>query len=99
MLVAPGVRYRLNFAARTQELVSGGLPLIAVLAADGKGKPLAQTKPLSQGTNNWQNLTLEFTALPDAQAITVALQREGCNNRTCPMFGRMWLDSFSIEKL
>jgi hypothetical protein len=99
VLVAPGTRYRLNFAARTQELVSGGLPVIAVFEAGAKDKSLAQTKPLPQGTNGWQNFTLEFAAPSGAQAINIALQREGCKSRTCPMFGRLWLDNFSLEKL
>ena len=99
VLVAPGTRYRLNFAARTQELVSGGLPLIAVFEAGAKDKSLAQSKPLPQGTNGWQNLTLEFAAPSGAQAVNIALQREGCKSRTCPMFGRLWLDNFSLEKL
>lgn len=100
VLVEPNARYRLRFSVRTEELVSGGLPFIAVMDAGGKdSRLLAQSAPFPPKTSAWQDESVEFTTGKDAQAIVVALQRESCSSNPCPIFGRVWLDDFSLQKL
>jgi tetratricopeptide (TPR) repeat protein len=100
ILVEPGMRYRLSFAARTEEVLTGGLPLLIVAdssAADGR--TLAQSKPLPQGTTGWQIYETEFTATAKTEAVIIRVQRQHCGMSTCPMYGRIWLDDFSLQKL
>lgn len=100
VLVEPGARYRLTFSARTQEIVSGGLPLISVSDANSPdAKILGQTKSLPSGKSDWQDYSLEFTTNSATNAVQISLQRQGCDTDPCPIFGHVWLDGFSLKKL
>ena len=98
LLVEPARHYKINFAVRSQEIVSGGLPLIAVTDAS-VNKRLGQSPPLSKGTTGWNVVSFEFTTQPTTNAVVLSVQREGCSAPPCPIFGVLSLDSFSIEQL
>ncbi|MGH9943871.1 MAG: tetratricopeptide repeat protein [Pyrinomonadaceae bacterium] len=100
--VNPGARYRLEFRACTQDLVSAGLPLVTVAGAggrDGVAAFLAQSAPLPEGTTGWRSYAVSFTAPPDSGAVVVALGRQSCPSPLCPIFGSTWLDEFSLREL
>jgi hypothetical protein len=98
ILLEPSRRYRLNFASRSQDVVTGGLPLVVVSdAADSKR--LGQSTPLAKGSSDWQSFSFEFTTAPATTAVMVSLQREACTTSPCPIFGSISLDSFSVEQL
>jgi tetratricopeptide (TPR) repeat protein len=99
ILLAPATHYRINFAARSQEVVTGGLPYLAVSDASGDLKRLGQSVPLAKGTTNWQPYSFEFTTTSSSSAVVLSLQRENCSTSPCPIFGSVSLDSFSIEQL
>jgi Tfp pilus assembly protein PilF len=99
VLVEPKARYRLSFAARTQQLVTAGLPVILVIDAHGKGQVLAQSPPMPSGTSEWQDYSLEFATGEAIEAVHLSLRREQCSGEPCPIIGRLWLDSFSLQKL
>ena len=100
MLVEPGARYRLSFHARTESVKTGGPPVVVVSDASADdARVLAQSKPLPQGTTGWQEYEVELTAAPKTEAVLVGLRRENCDANPCPMFGRVWLDDFSLRKL
>lgn len=95
VLIEPNKHYRLSFAARTKELVSGGLPEVVVLS-DFEGQVLAAAD-LPQGTNSWQNYTLEFTAPATKEVVYLVIRRKSCPVLSCPAFGTAWFDAFSIK--
>ncbi len=97
--VASATRYKINFAARSQDIVTGGLPLVTVNDASGDAKRLGQSAPLAKTDSNWQPFSFEFTTLPSTTAVALSLQRENCTTSPCPIFGSISLDSFSIEQL
>jgi hypothetical protein len=99
ILVEPAKRYRINFASRSQELVTGGLPLITATDASGDQKRLGQSPVLSKGTSDWQVYSFELTTTPQTGAVLLSLQRENCTTSPCPIFGSILLDSFSLEQL
>lgn len=99
ILVKPSTRYRLNFAARTQEIVTGGLPFAVVSDSAGSRKRLAESPVLAQKSTDWQIVSFDFQTEPETDAITVSIQRKNCTTSPCPIFGSIWLDSFSIEEL
>lgn len=99
LLVEPSRHYRINFAARSQDIVSGGLPIVTVADATGDHKLLGQSPPLSKGTTNWNVVSFNFTAQPTTNAVLLSIRREGCATSPCPIFGAISLDSFSIEQL
>lgn len=96
--VEPGARYRLAFAARTKELVTGGPPFVEVASAAKPGETLTESSSLPESTDGWRDSSLEFTA-PTAGAVRVALRRRPCASAPCPAFGAVWLDAFELRRL
>ena len=99
LLVEPSKRYQINFASRSEDVVTGGLPMVVVTDANAERKRLGQSAPLDQGTGSWRLNAFEFTAGATTTAVTVSLQRQNCSTSPCPMFGSISLDSFSVAKL
>ena len=98
VLVEPNNRYQLHFAARTESIVSGGLPLVAVVDAGNK-EILGQTNAFPESVSNWQDYSIDFNSKETTSAILISLQRQRCSESPCPIFGRLWLDNFSLKKL
>ena len=98
IVVSPGQRYRLSFALKTKDLVTGGPPRIVLTDATNE-QILATSETFPQSTGSWHQLTIEFTTAPAAEAIVVSLKRENCASSPCPIFGAIWLDEFALQKL
>jgi hypothetical protein len=98
ILVEPNTRYRLSFAARTNELVTGGPPLISVEDVADSSRELTHSASFER-TTPWKDYTVEFTTGRESQAVLVAVRRQNCSNSPCPVFGSLWLDDFSLQKL
>jgi hypothetical protein len=99
LMVEPAVHYKLTFAARAQNVVTGGPPFVTVTEPNGERRQLVRSGPLSPGTGGWQTSTLEFSTRPASEAIVIALQREACTSSPCPIFGSLNLDSFALERV
>jgi Tfp pilus assembly protein PilF len=98
VLVKPNTRYYLKFAARTQDVVTGGPPLVTLIdASSSDRRVLAQSPSLQQGTSVWQDYIVEFTTPPATEAVTINIIRVTCPGSVCPIFGRVWLDDFSLH--
>lgn len=100
VLAEKNARYRLRFAARVKEVVSGGTLQVSVLdmSEAGGNRQLAQALTLPQGSGGWQEYTLDFTTGASTEAVLISLQRAQCSSQPCPIFGSLWLDDFSIQK-
>jgi tetratricopeptide (TPR) repeat protein len=94
----PIVRYKLNFAARTNDIVTGG-PLQLVIKDSNGQQVLGRSAPLPAKTGGWQTFSVEFATGAASQAIVISLQREACTSSPCPIFGVVNLDGFSLERL
>lgn len=99
ILLEPAKHYRIHFAGRSQDIVTGGLPLLVVSDAGGEKKQLGASPPLAKGTSEWSQYSFEFTTTPTTAAVLLSLQRESCTTSPCPIFGAISLDSFSVELL
>jgi len=102
VLVEPNARYKLSFAARTEDVVTGGLPVLTATAQGREADTLLPVQSLSlpQGTSEWQENSMEFATGNTTKAILISLRRLKCSaNGPCPAFGRVWLDDFSLRKL
>ena len=97
VLVEPSRRYRVNFGARTEEIVTGGLPVIVVNDAAGEKKQLGQSAGIE--SSSWRTLSFDFQSGAKTDAVALRLQRKQCTSAPCPIFGSLWLDNFSIEEL
>jgi tetratricopeptide (TPR) repeat protein len=100
VLVEPSTRYRLRLAVRMEEIVTGGLPLVGLMDASGKeGVLLAQSAPFKLGSGDWHEYTIDLTTTKTTSAMLISLHRQHCSSGPCPIFGRLWVDDFSLEKL
>ncbi|HEV3471200.1 MAG TPA: tetratricopeptide repeat protein [Pyrinomonadaceae bacterium] len=99
VIVEPGARYRLGFAARAEKLVSGGPLLVAVVEAGEEGRTLAESQPLPADTGGWADLAFEFEVPPQSDAVVVVIRRRPCPAAPCPVFGRAWFDAFSLGRV
>ena len=95
--VDPNISYRLSFAVKTKELVTGGPPVIVVNDATNN-QLLGKSDNFPTATTPWTKLSFDFTTLPNSQAAVIRLQRSNCDSSPCPIFGTLWLDEFSIEQ-
>jgi hypothetical protein len=92
--VKPNAHYILRLWVRTENLKSGGLPLIEIVnASDDKG--IAVSKPFPTGTNDWSEVTVEFTTPEICGGVFIRTSRETCGEN-CPLTGTMWLDDFEL---
>lgn len=99
LLVEPRKRYRVKFGARTENIVTGGLPLISINDARVKTKVVAQSSPMGFAGTAWQLMSFDFQSDQGMEAVELRLQRKPCISVPCPIFGSLWLDGFSIEEL
>lgn len=99
VIVEPSSKYKLSFAARTDEIVSGGTPLIAVLDAAAPQRVLVESSAFPPKSEAWQQYSIEFSTGVEMQGIIISLQRQACSSQPCPIFGRLWLDDFVLQKL
>jgi hypothetical protein len=96
-VVDPNTSYRLSFAVKTKDLVTGGPPLLVVNDASNN-QLLAKSGNFPTATSLWTKMNIDFTTLPTSQAAVVRLQRTNCDSSPCPIFGTLWLDEFSVEQ-
>ena len=88
--------YRVSFAVKTKDLVTGGPPFISVKDATNN-ELLGKSENFPTATNPWATLNFEFTTQSNSQAAILRLERNNCD-ATCPIFGTLWLDQFLIEQ-
>jgi hypothetical protein len=99
VLLQPNTRYLLTFMARNEELVSGGPPVINVVGIRNKTyRILGRSGPLLPGSRDWTAYNVEFATDENDSAVNIALQRLPCAQSPCPIFGKLWLGSFSLAK-
>lgn len=107
VLVEPGRRYQLRFAARGADLVMLGLPAISIVDAsdpavqsgDYRQSAIGRSQPLPKGTSSWQDFSFDFTTSPATRAVIIRIHRENCAIHPCPAFGHAWFDDFSLVNL
>ncbi|HVF44815.1 MAG TPA: tetratricopeptide repeat protein [Pyrinomonadaceae bacterium] len=95
--VEPDARYRLTYFVRTDSLNSAATLQTLVTNAANESEVLASSQPVPSGTNDWQQVALEFTA-PKAEAVVVRLVRAGCPGGACPAYGKIWYDDFDLQR-
>lgn len=97
VVVEPSTRYRFEGYVRTQDLKSGGTPLIEV-ANTADGKVIGTSEPFPMGRNDWQLVTIEFSTPERTEGVHVRTNRAFCGE-VCPIFGIIWYDDFNFQNL
>jgi tetratricopeptide (TPR) repeat protein len=97
IVVNPGKRNVLRFSLRTESLRSSGLPLIEIVDATND-RSLARSAAFPSGTNEWQEVAVEFVVPPTSNGIYIRTIREDCGV-DCPITGSLWYDDFDLVQL
>jgi hypothetical protein len=93
--VVPGSSYVLSFWARTENLRSAGMPVIEIIdPADNH--LIVASRAVSTGTNDWQEVSVEFSAPVNGDGVIVRVARAYCGE-ACPIVGILWLDDFMLS--
>jgi Flp pilus assembly protein TadD len=95
--VEPGARYRLTFMLRTDNLRSGGPPLIQIISGM-ENRGIAASEPFTAGSADWTPVAVEFTAPSDFDSVHIRTGRVSCGEE-CPVSGTIWYDDFRLTKL
>ena len=96
-VVKPNSTYRISFAVKTKDLVTGGPPVLLINDSTND-QLLARSENFPSATSPWTKLNVDFTTLPTSEAAVIRLQRSNCDSSPCPIFGTLWLDEFSVEQ-
>ncbi|MBV8857724.1 MAG: tetratricopeptide repeat protein [Acidobacteria bacterium] len=96
--VEPGARYRLSYSFKTEELRSAALLVVAVEDAGPPLSHIISSAPTPAGTNDWQQVALDFAAGPKTEALLVRVARLPCGEGACPIYGKIWYDDFHLER-
>jgi tetratricopeptide (TPR) repeat protein len=91
----PSKAYRLKFWIRTENLKSGGPPVVQVVNAVDD-RIIVASKPFSQGTNDWTEIEVGFTTPENCEGIVIRTGRTYCGEN-CPIIGTLWYDDFLLE--
>jgi len=91
-----GKKYRLSFWLKTENLKSAGTPTLEIVNANDD-KIIIASKPFPTGSNNWQEITLEFTTPENSEGVFIRMARAYCGE-VCPIVGTIWVDDFKISE-
>lgn len=64
--------------------------------ADG-GKTLAPPTLLPYGSQEWRAYSFECIADHTTRAASIVVRRQECTATPCLIYGRIWLDDFSLK--
>lgn len=93
--VQPGGKYRLEFFAKSEELVTPDGPRVEILRVDNRAV-IASSAPAPAGSSDWERMVVEFTAPANAYAVTVAVRQTPQFSYAEPTFGLVRFDDFSL---
>jgi hypothetical protein len=94
--VQPSTNYRLTFWVRTENLRSGGPPLLQIVNANDDIL-ITASQPFTVGTADWEQRTIDFTTPENCEGITIRTSRVFCGEG-CPVVGTMWYDDMILTK-
>jgi len=97
--VATNANYEFECYVRTENLNSGGTPVIQILDATN-GALLGSTEAAQNGTNDWNRMTASFKTLATTEAVILRIVRAPCDDNldVCPIFGAVWYDDFNFKR-
>lgn len=95
-VVEPNRKYRLSFWVRTENLRSSGMPMVEITNANDD-KAIVRSQTFPTGSNDWQQITVDFTSPANCNGITLRTIREFCGEE-CPITGIFWFDDFEISR-
>ena len=96
--VRPGAAYRLECYAKAGGLVTPEGPVVVVT---GSKSPqwVSASEPVRADSSDWQRLTADFVAPPDAESLVIGVKRKPKFSYDDPTRGTVWFDDFSVREI
>jgi tetratricopeptide (TPR) repeat protein len=95
--VKPGVRYRLEFYAKSENVGVAPGPQV-VLNTLSTSSWSAASDPVESGSADWQRTALEFVAPAESSALLLTIKRTPWYSYDEPMSGTVWFDDFVLKE-
>lgn len=92
--VKPGVSFLLTYWWKGKDLSTDQGPFFEVYGHDAKG--LYAKGPMLSGTQDWEKVSIEFTAPEGCHAVVVRLRRLPSRKLDNLMGGTVWVDDFEL---
>ncbi len=96
VIVEPNKKYRVRVWVRTENLKSAGGPLLEIVNANDD-QFIVRSQAFPTGTNDWQEIAVEFTTPQNCNGISIRTGRAYCGEE-CPISGTFWYDDFEISR-
>jgi hypothetical protein len=95
-VIEPNTHCQLRFSYRAEGVVSGGRPNFFIL--DARDDSLLGQAGAFLSETGWRDITIDFVSTQSTEAVEILLRRDRCEKSPCPIFGRVWLDGFALQK-
>lgn len=92
-------RYTVSFFYKSRGILSGGAPIVQIVLRRRGSEARSGEVELSVEKPEWEKRTISFETDENTEAVELIVTSRPCPERTCPIFGELWLDSFEIFEL
>ncbi len=89
--------YYLSFAFRTEKITSGSLPVLQLILKQKDNDVMYKEIKLAENSGEWVKYSAPIETDSQAEALEIRLARYNCKESLCPIFGRLWLDDFTLQ--
>lgn len=89
--------YKFSFAYRTERIMSGSLPVLQLILKQKDNDRMYKEIKIAENSRDWVTYSIPVETDIQAEALEIRLTRQNCKETLCPIFGRLWLDSFSLQ--
>jgi len=96
ILLRGGARYQLSYNVKTENLSTSNGPRLVVATKD-RNQWIASSEPEPQGSHDWQQRMVEFTA--PGEVMVVGIQQRPKFSYEEPTRGTVWFDDFEIRQM
>lgn len=93
--VEPNTGYYVEFSAKTSSLRTKETVLWQITDMN-EDKILASSTQISSDTGDWQKIGIDFQTSSNTEAVRLHIVRVPC--QVCAITGKIWFDSFSLQK-
>jgi len=94
--VEPFQKYRLTFKVRTDNLRTAGPPYVEIVAFPSY-QHIANSIQFPIGSNDWQDVAVDFVVPEGVEGIEIRTVRIGCPEE-CAINGTLWYDDFKLSR-
>ena len=90
--------YRLSFASRTEKITGGSPPVLQLILLKQAGNDeIFKEIKLDEKSGDWVKYSIPIETDNQVEALEIRLARQNCKEYLCPIFGRLWLDNFTMQ--